>query len=238
MLFDLRGRGRRRTVQVIYLSLAVLMGGGLVLFGIGGATNGGLVDALTGSSGGVSQSETFEKQIASAERRLAISRKDERAWADLARARFANAQADGRVNQETGEFSAEGRAQLRQAARAWDAYIALEPKPIDVGIASIMVQAFGALNQLPKAVIAQEAIADQRGKDSPAPWLELAQYAYAAKQSRKAELAGQKAIDVASKDQKENVKSQVAQLKTAAAQAAVQDAQGAGGAAGGTTPLG
>jgi hypothetical protein len=50
MLFDLRGRGRRRTVQVIYLSLAILMGGGLVLFGIGGATSGGLVDAITGSS--------------------------------------------------------------------------------------------------------------------------------------------------------------------------------------------
>ena len=27
MLFDLRGRGRRRTVQAIYLSLALLMGG-------------------------------------------------------------------------------------------------------------------------------------------------------------------------------------------------------------------
>ena len=46
MLFDLRGRGRRRTVQVIYLSLAILMGGGLVLFGIGGATSGGLIDAI------------------------------------------------------------------------------------------------------------------------------------------------------------------------------------------------
>ena len=48
MLFDLRGRGRRRTVQVIYLSLAILMGGGLVLFGIGGARRGGLLDAITG----------------------------------------------------------------------------------------------------------------------------------------------------------------------------------------------
>ena len=35
MLFDLRSRGRRRTVQVVYLGLAVLMGGGLVLFGVG-----------------------------------------------------------------------------------------------------------------------------------------------------------------------------------------------------------
>ena len=40
MLFDLRGRGRRRTVQVIYLTLALLLGGGLVLFGIGGDVQG------------------------------------------------------------------------------------------------------------------------------------------------------------------------------------------------------
>ena len=42
MLFDLRGR-RRRAVQATYLTLAVLMGGGLVLFGIGGDVSGGLV---------------------------------------------------------------------------------------------------------------------------------------------------------------------------------------------------
>ena len=47
MLFDLRGRGRRRTVQVIYLSLAILMGGGLVLFGIGSSSSGGLFDAFS-----------------------------------------------------------------------------------------------------------------------------------------------------------------------------------------------
>ena len=34
MLFDLRGRGRRRTVKIVYITLALLMGGGLVLFGI------------------------------------------------------------------------------------------------------------------------------------------------------------------------------------------------------------
>ena len=45
MLFDLRGR-RRRLVQATYLSLAVLMGGGLVLFGIGGDVSGGLFNAF------------------------------------------------------------------------------------------------------------------------------------------------------------------------------------------------
>ena len=34
MLFDLRARGRRRAIKVIYLFLAVLMGGGLVFFGL------------------------------------------------------------------------------------------------------------------------------------------------------------------------------------------------------------
>ena len=46
MLFDLRGRGRRRTVQAVYLTLAILLGGGLVLFGVGGNVSGGLLDAL------------------------------------------------------------------------------------------------------------------------------------------------------------------------------------------------
>jgi hypothetical protein len=54
MLFDLRGSGRRRTVKIVYVTLAFLMGGGLVLFGIGGggALSGGLVDAITESDGG------------------------------------------------------------------------------------------------------------------------------------------------------------------------------------------
>src|SRR4051794_41954297 len=52
MLFDLRGGGRRRTVQIVYIALAVIMGAGLVLFGIGGAVSGGLVDAITNGGGG------------------------------------------------------------------------------------------------------------------------------------------------------------------------------------------
>ena len=44
MLFDLRSRGRRRTVQAVYLGLAVLMAGGLVLFGVGAGNGfGGLL---------------------------------------------------------------------------------------------------------------------------------------------------------------------------------------------------
>ena len=63
MLFDLRGRGRRRTVQVIYLGLAIILGGGLVLFGVGtGSGNGGLLNAFGGGSNNQSS------QISSAEK--------------------------------------------------------------------------------------------------------------------------------------------------------------------------
>ena len=47
MLFDLKGR-RRRVVQVTYIGLAILMGGGLVLSGIGSDASGGLLDAFVG----------------------------------------------------------------------------------------------------------------------------------------------------------------------------------------------
>jgi len=49
VLFDLKGR-RRRVVQATYLLLAILMGGGLVLFGIGGDVSGGLFDAFKDQS--------------------------------------------------------------------------------------------------------------------------------------------------------------------------------------------
>ena len=79
MLFDLRGRGRRRTVQVIYLSLAVLMGGGLVLFGIGGGTNGGLFDAIGGSGSSNTSTDTvFKDRLAAYERQLKADPQDTR----------------------------------------------------------------------------------------------------------------------------------------------------------------
>ena len=52
MLFDLRGRGRRRAVKIIYLGLAILLGGGLVFFGVGGNVQGGLFDAFQAAGRG------------------------------------------------------------------------------------------------------------------------------------------------------------------------------------------
>ena len=109
MLFDLRGRGRRRTVQVIYLGLALLMGGGLVLLGIGGNQNGGgLLDAFT-NGGGSADTGVFGDRRKAAEKKVQANRQDATAWAALARARYQEASAGGGVDAATGVFTAEGR---------------------------------------------------------------------------------------------------------------------------------
>ena len=118
MLFDLRGRGRRRTVQAIYLSLAILMGGGLVLFGIGSNTSGGgIVDAVVGEgSGGDSATETLDKRIKA---RYAKTRADAdaspAAWAELARLRFQRASIDG-IAADDLTYTEKGKARLTLAA--------------------------------------------------------------------------------------------------------------------------
>src|SRR3954454_13759323 len=104
MLFDLRGRGRRRTVQVIYLSLAILMGGGLVLFGIGGATNGGLIDAIQGNGSPTSASDTFQKRVDALEKRAQANPRDSRAWAELADVRFQSATSGANYDQVNGVY--------------------------------------------------------------------------------------------------------------------------------------
>src|SRR5215213_5991074 len=85
MLFDLRGR-RRRAVQATYLMLAVLMGGGLVLFGIGGDVSGGLIDAFKGGGGGGSNGDSaLRDQVERQEERLAKSPQNEVVLQNLVR---------------------------------------------------------------------------------------------------------------------------------------------------------
>ena len=232
MLFDLRGRGRRRTVQVIYLSLAILMGGGLVLLGIGGNTSGGgLLDAFTNGSS-APDTGIFGDRRKAAERRVQANRQDAAAWAALARARYQEASAGGNIDQATGVFTAEGRTQLQQADRAWKQHLALDPPQPDANVAIIMAQVYGpaGLDRAGDAVAAQEIVAEER--EDVGSYLQLAGFAYAAGQTRKGDLAGDRAIALASPDQREQIKASVESAKSQAAQAAAQQAAPATGATG------
>jgi hypothetical protein len=203
MLFDLRGRGRRRTVQVIYLSLAILMGGGLVLFGIGSDTSGGLFDAISGNEG-TSATATIDKRI---ERQLAITRqrpKDPKAWSALAQSRYQRAGIDG-IAADGQSYTDEGKKHLRLAAQAWERHLALDPEQPDVRTAKFMVQAYQktALNELTKAVRALEIVTAAEEPPSSNLYQQLAQLAYSAGETRSGDLAASRAIELApAKDRK------------------------------------
>ena len=226
MLFDLRGRGRRRTVQAIYLSLAILMGGGLVLFGIGSDTGaGGLFDAFSGENQGGSATEAVDKRI---ENQLAKTRadpKDAAAWANLAIARFQRAGIDG-IGSD-GVYSEDGKRHLRLAANAWERHLALEPKQPSQRAANLMVQAYGqnGLNELKKAVQAKQIVTDAADPPSSNLYAQLAVLAYQAGDTRTGDLASTRAVDLAPADDRKQLRDTLDALKRqAAAEAAQQSA--------------
>jgi tetratricopeptide (TPR) repeat protein len=234
MLFDLRGRGRRRTIQVIYASLALLMGGGLVLFGIGGSTSGGLFDALGGGGGGSGNgSDVVQKRVDTLEKRVQVNPRDAGAWAQLASVRFQTATTGEDYDQTTQQFTDKGKAELRDASSAWDRYLALNPPKPDANVARQMVQAYGpnGLQQYDKAVTAMETVIDQSDATSGL-YAQLAILAHGAGQDRKATLSRDKALSLAPKDQQNGIKQAIqagqAQIDQAKA-AASTSAQGTGG---------
>lgn len=213
MLFDLQGK-RRRVVQATYLILAILMGGGLVLFGVGsGDVSGGLFDAITGkdSSGTSSNNSIVDKRIKSDEKALKINPKNTVALASLVRSHYQLATDD--ADRNTSQFGDKGKAELQKAADAWERYLAAKPKKVDDSLAALMLNAYSeiGLNQPDGAATAAELVAQAR--PSAVAYLQLTQYAAKAGQTRKAELAGQKAIELAPKSQKKQVKSSVAAAK-------------------------
>src|ERR1051326_277251 len=85
MIFDLKGK-RRRFVQGTYLTLAVLMGGGLVLFGIGGGSlNGGLLNAFTGGGGSSGGDKQIQQRIDNAQKQLAANPQNQAALQEIIR---------------------------------------------------------------------------------------------------------------------------------------------------------
>ncbi len=235
MLFDLRGKGRRRAVKFIYGGLALLLGGGLVAFGIGGATSGGLVDAFTGSGGGA-DSSIYSDQVKTLTKKVTADPKDEAAWAELTKAQVQQASIIG-YDQNTQSYNAAGKAELAKGAASWQKYLALEPKKPDDRVASLMVNAYGpgGLNEPVKAAAALKVVIEGRGA-SAALYSQLAVLAYLAGDKRESKIAEQRALELTPADKRKLVAAQLAtqrtQIDSAKAQAAQQQSQGAPGLGG------
>ena len=226
MLFDLRGRGRRRTVQAIYLSLAILMGGGLVLFGIGSNQSGGIVDAVVGEGGGGggTATEELDKRIEAALVKARATPREPAVWADLARLRYQRAGLDG-IAADDVTYTTKGKVKLSLAADAWERHLALDPKQPDARVARLMVQAYdtGGLAEPVKAMQAMQVVTAAEKPPSSNLYAQLARLAYTAGETRTGDLAANRAVDLAPQSDKKLLRTTLDQLKTqAAAQSATQ----------------
>lgn len=212
MLFDLRGK-RRRAVQVTYASLAALMAIGLVGAGIGSDVSGGVFDIFTGDDGGdVSDAnKAVQERIDKANDKLKVNPRDGAALIEVVRGHYSLAATD--TNREDGTFGEDGKEELEKASTAWKRYLATEPEQVDPALATLMTTAYGqlGLNQPENATTAAELVAEQRNDASS--YIQLVQFATQAGQKRKADLAAEKALELAPKEERDTVKALIEQAK-------------------------
>jgi hypothetical protein len=212
MLFDLRGRHRRRAVKVIYVGLAALVGGGLILFGVGAGTGGGgLLNAATenGGSGGVS----FSNQIKKYEKTTKAQPNNIAAWEKLTAAELHEAGGEAYVN-SNGQPTSKGKELFSKTAGTWERYLALNPPKPSIELAKLMVRVFGeeGLNQPASAVQVLQLVVAAEPKNA-SYYAALAQYAYKAKNNRVGDLATSKAVSLAPAAQRPRVKSELEAVK-------------------------
>jgi tetratricopeptide (TPR) repeat protein len=217
MLFDLKGK-RKNLVKVTYLFLAILFGGGLVLFGVGSnQVQGGLLDAITGNGSGGSNTSAFEDQVARAQRSVRVDPKNERAWLALARAEYNLAASGDNFDRATGAFKPGAVNDLEKAVGAWERYLRLHPKRPDPGAGLLMVQGYAnlirfggggsPLDQFEQAAKTQRIVAQAR--PSPIAFYQLAAIYYAIGKIGVGDRASQKAIKLTPKDQRNTVSAQL-----------------------------
>ena len=211
MLFDLRGRGRRRTVRVIYGGLALLIGFGLVGLGVGGGLgSGGILSSLTGNEN--SGSTSFSSQINKYKKLTQQHPSDVYAWEQLTLAQLH--EAGGEAYFANSKVTSKGKELFSQTAQSWNRYVALNPPKPNVEIAQEMVRVFGeeGLNEPAEAVKVLQIVTAAK-PESESLYAALAEYAYKAHNTRIGDLASEKAVALAPAAQRKQLKTELAEIR-------------------------
>lgn len=232
MLFDLRSRGRRRSVKVIYSGLALLMGMALIFLGLGGL-GGNVLESL--SKEGHANS-SYSAKITAAKKQIAKDPSNATAWVSLAEAQMHEADSSESYNSTTEAYTAKGKEQLRHAANSWNHYLALNPKPPSVKLAREVANIFAttALNEPANAVQALEIIIAAE-PESASLYSQLAEYAYLAHNERQGDLASKKAVELAPKARRALLEAELEKVKRGVKEEEAKKAAGGTAAATGGT---
>jgi hypothetical protein len=211
MLFDLRGRGRRRTVKTIYIGLALLIGVGLVGFGVGGGLGGGGILNATSNNEGAGGA-SFASKIKKYEKLTKEHPANTAYWEQLAKNLLHEAGNEGYVS-STGAPTSKGRALYKRASQAWASYLALNPPNPNPELAQLVyvIYAESGLNEPAKAVQALNYVVERRPTASY--YAQLAEFAYKAKNERLGDLASAKAISLAPANERTRIKTELNEVK-------------------------
>ncbi len=212
MLFDLRSRGRRTTVRVVYGGLALLFAFAFV--GIGVGTGFGSSFNVGELFNGESSGKTYGAEVSKAQKRTQREPNSAAAWAALTEAQLHQSSESEYSNQSNGGFTTKGKLLIGKMQRSWERYLALETKNPSPQLAHKMINVLGeggAENAAAEVQALQIVIASQ--PPSAALYSELAQYAYQANNKRQGDLAGEKAVALAPKSEQARLRGELATLK-------------------------
>jgi hypothetical protein len=215
MLFDLRGRGRRRTVQAVFLGMALLFMLSFVGLGIGGGVgSGGLFDAFTENSG--SSSASFAGKVAAAQKRVKSHPNEAGAWAALAEAQLHQASEPEFVTAvgEREQFNTKGLALLAKVSHSWNTYLRLEPHHPNAELAEKVSNIYTE-EGLHQPAEAARALKIWIAANPPSATLyeKLAIYAYEARNLSEGDAATREAVKLAPAGERKKVQKYLAELR-------------------------
>jgi hypothetical protein len=152
-----------------------------------------------------SAAAALERKIDAAQARSKAAPTDPAPLAALAKLHF---QAATLKTGSSGEYGDDGKAQLRQATRAWERYLALDPQPVDTSVAQLMSAAYGPglLDDPKRAVAAQRVLAANTRPPDAAQFAQLAQKAYYAGETRIGDAAAARAVELSPTSQRAAVR--------------------------------
>jgi hypothetical protein len=212
MLFDTRGRHRRRLVRVIYIGLALIFLLGFVGLGVGGGFgSGGIFSAFTGNEG--SSGASYAAQIAKYRKLTQTQPNNPSAWENLTKTLVHEA-GNEKYATTAGTPTSQGKAIFREAAEAWSHYIALNPPKPNAELAQLMETVYGeaGLSEPAKEVEVLQIAIVARPTDA-ALYAALAEYAYKANNQRVGDLAAEKAVALSPSADRARVKTELAEAK-------------------------
>lgn len=231
MLFDLRSRGRRTTVRIVYGGLAVVFLLAFVGLGVGTGFGGSLNVGELFNGGG--STKTYGATVARAKKRTHHEPSSPAAWAARVEAELHQLTEPEYTNQSTEGFTSNGKQLIAQIQQSWERYLTLEPKNPSPALAHRMISVLGegGAEQAAAEVRALEIVISAE-PPSATLYSELAQYSYQAKNTRQADLAAEKAIGLAPQSERARLKGILANLKKNGGHASSASSEGTEGAEG------